>query len=154
MKGSRWVPQASCNFQEICWRMFVCNIMSQRLNLHSFKIVGMEQCCLLGNFSNFPIQKAHRIKFSAMVYWPLALHPKFTLFAQEKWKIQNFGGKQGVLWEMCKWRILIRKLHLVLCCQALIPGRILMLLERLGQCSVELHYETVLGPRGAIPSGY
>ena len=100
-----------------------------------------------------------------MVYWPLALHPKFTLFAcpqkfcdgcntQEKLKIQNFGGKQGVLREMCKWRILIRKLHLVLCCQALIPGRILMLLERLGQCSVELHYETVLGPWGAIPSGY
>ena len=29
--------------------------MSQRLNLHSFKNIGIEQCSLLGNFSHFPV---------------------------------------------------------------------------------------------------
>ena len=48
---------------------------------------------------------------------------------------------------------LVKTLHLLLCWQALIPGSILMLRERLGQCSVELHHGT-FGTRGAIPSGY
>ena len=99
-----------------------------------------------------------------MVHSPLALHPKFTLFASPpnfvtaviRWRNEKqtlykiWGGKQGVLWEMCKWRILVRTLHLLLCCQALIPGSILMLHERLGQCSVELHHGA-FGTPGRCP---
>ena len=60
MKVSWWVPNASCSCQEICccWRMLMCNIMSQRLNSHSIKNIVMEQCSLMGKYSHFLIKMA------------------------------------------------------------------------------------------------
>ena len=39
MKVSWWVPNASCSCQEICccWRMLMCNIMSQRLKFSFYQ---------------------------------------------------------------------------------------------------------------------